>query len=129
MVDLTAVDLLPQTPRFEVVVHLYSLVHNHRLRVKIVLEEAKAEIDSITPLWVAADWYERECHEMYGIRFKGHPNLAPLLLYEGFEGYPLRKDYDKGLAQPLVDLRPVRERHDYGEHYQPVKGNKPSLPS
>ena len=72
-------------------------------------------------LWVAADWYERECHEMYGIGFAGHPNLIPLLLYDGFEGYPLRKDYEKGLSQPLLPMRPVRERYDYCETFRPVK--------
>ena len=121
MIDLTAVDHLPRTPRFEVVVHLKSISKAHRLRVKIPLEASAAEVDSIQGLWVAANWYERECHEMYGIDFKGHPNLAPLLLYDGFEGHPLRKDYPKGHAQPLVTMRPVRERYDYGERFHPVK--------
>lgn len=120
MVDLTAVDHLPRKPRFEVVIHLKSLTLNHRLRVKIPVDEESPEVDSILDLWVASDWYERECHEMYGIRFKGHPNLAPLLLYEGFQGFPLRKDYEKGLSQPLVELRPVSERYSYGETFQPV---------
>ena len=111
----------PRAPRFEVVYHLNSLSLHHRLRVKIPLEEAAPEVDSILELWVAADWYERECHEMYGIGFAGHPNLIPLLLYDGFEGYPLRKDYEKGLSQPLVPRRPVRERYDYGERFRPVK--------
>jgi NADH-quinone oxidoreductase subunit C len=119
MVDLTAVDYLPRKPRFEVVYHLKSTPLHHRLRVKIPLEEDQAEVDSIEPLWVAADWYERECWEMYGITFAGHPHLTYLLLYEGFQGHPLRKDYDKMIMQPLVPMREVRERHDYGEvfHY------------
>jgi len=121
MVDLTAVDYLPRTPRFEVVVHLKSLAHNHRLRVKVPVAAEAPEVDSIHEIWVAADWYERECHEMYGIVFKGHPNLAPLLLYDGFEGHPLRKDYPKGRQQPLVPMRPVKERYDYGERFEPVK--------
>ena len=121
MIDLTAVDYQPRAPRFEVVYHLKSLTLNHRLRIKIPLEEAAPEVDSILELWVAADWYERECHEMYGIGFAGHPNLIPLLLYDGFEGYPLRKDYDKNLSQPLLPMRPVRERYDYGERFRPVE--------
>ena len=120
MVDLTAVDYLPKSPRFEVVYHFKSLTHGHRLRLKVPVEEAAAEVDSIINLWVAADWYERECAEMYGIRFAGHPDPRPLLLYEGFQGHPLRKDYDKGHAQPLVPLRPVQERYDYGETFTPV---------
>jgi NADH-quinone oxidoreductase subunit C len=121
MIDLTAVDHLPRTPRFEVVVHLKSITLNHRLRVKVPVEESAPEVDSIRDLWIAADWYERECHEMYGIVFKGHPNLKPLLLYDGFQGYPLRKDYPKGRQQPLVPLRPVKERYDYGERFRPVE--------
>ena len=122
MIDLTAVDLLPQSPRFELVIHLKSIALGHRLRLKVPLEADEPEVDSITGIWVAADWYERECFEMYGIRFKGHPNLKKLLLYEGFQGYPLRKDYEKGLAQPLVPLRTVRERYSYGETFMPVAG-------
>jgi NADH-quinone oxidoreductase subunit C len=114
MVDVTAVDHLPRRPRFEVVYHLKSIPLRHRLRVKVPIEESAAEVDSIHALWVAADWYERECFDMYGIRFKGHPNLKRLLMYEGFEGYPLRKDYPKGQAQPLVEMRPVKERYSYG---------------
>lgn len=120
MIDLSAVDYLPRKPRFEVVVHLKSISLGHRLRVKIPVEEESAEVDSIRDLWIAADWYERECHEMYGIAFQGHPKLEPLLLYDGFQGYPLRKDYPKGRQQPLVPMRPVKERYDYGERFQPV---------
>lgn len=127
MVDLTAVDYLPREPRFEVVCHLKSLHFGHRLRVRIPLEEAHAEVDSIRPLWIAADWYERECAEMYGIHFTGHPNLKPLLLYEGFQGYPLRKDYEKGLAQPLVELRPVQERYDYGDRFTDTLVQEPPV--
>ena len=121
MIDLTAVDYLPRQPRFEVVYHFKSITLHHRLRVKVLVDEAACEVESIHGLWVAADWYERECAEMYGITFTGHPNLKPLLLYEGFKGHPLRKDYEKSLMQPLVPMRAVRERHDYGEVFQPVE--------
>ncbi|MCH7479743.1 MAG: NADH-quinone oxidoreductase subunit C [SAR324 cluster bacterium] len=124
MVDVTAVDYLPRAPRFEVVYHLKSLQFGHRLRVKVAVPEENPVVDSIQPLWVAADWYERECAEMYGIRFEGHPKPEFLLLYEGFEGHPLRKDYQKLLMQPLVPMRPIAERHDYGEVFQYVK-NRP----
>ena len=120
MVDVTAVDHHPATPRFEVVYHLKSIPLQHRLRLKVPLKEKAAEVDTISGLWVAADWYERECFDMYGITFKGHLNLKRLLMYDGFEGYPLRKDYEKGLTQPLVPMRPVKERYSYGEFYKPV---------
>jgi len=113
MIDLTAVDLYPGSPRFEVVTHLKSIEKGHRLRVKVPIEHGQEEVDSIAGLWVAADWYERECFDMYGIRFKGHPDLRRLLLYPEFKGHPLRKDYDYHLQQPRVPLRPIRERHDY----------------
>jgi NADH-quinone oxidoreductase subunit C len=115
MIDLTATDDRRRKPRFEVVVHLKSIPLKHRLRLRIPVEDPELEVDSITDLWVAADWYEREAYDMYGVRFKGHPNLKRLLMWEGFEGHPLRKDYEKGRVQPLVPMRPVKER------YEPVR--------
>ena len=113
MIDLTAVDYIKEQPRFEVVYHFKSLSLKHRLRVKTRIPEEPAEIDSIHELWQAADWYERECFDMYGITFKNHPNLERILLYPEFEGYPLRKDYPVDGEQPRVEMRPVTERHDY----------------
>jgi NADH-quinone oxidoreductase subunit C len=100
--DLTAVDYHPRVPRFEVVYHLYSIVQNHRLRVKVVVDEGDCEIDSAVSVWPAANWMEREVFDLYGIRFRGHPDLRRILLYEEFEGHPLRKDYAKTRRQPLV---------------------------
>lgn len=88
--------------RFEVVAHFYSLSHRHRLRLKAPVEEADARIDSLTALWPAANWFEREVWDMFGIRFSGHPDLKRLLMYEAFEGHPLRKDYPVNRRQPLV---------------------------
>jgi NADH-quinone oxidoreductase subunit C len=106
LVDLTAVDYLDKrTPRFEVVYHLYSLSKNHRLRVKIPVAGEDPVVDSLTPLWKGANWLEREVWDMFGIRFRGHPDLRRILLYEQFEGYPLRKDYPVNYRQPLVKER------------------------
>jgi NADH-quinone oxidoreductase subunit C len=102
MIDLTAVDFMGKEPRFEVVYHLYSLSKNQRLRIKARVPEADCSIDSIVSIWVAADWFEREVFDLYGIVFKGHPNLKRILLYEGFEGHPLRKDYPIKKRQPLI---------------------------
>ena len=113
MVDLTAVDYLNEQPRFEVVYHFKSLSLNHRLRLKVRVPEDSCEIDSIHSLWRSVDWYERECYDMYGIIFKNHPNLKRILMYPEFEGFPLRKDYPTDKEQPLVEMRVVRERHDY----------------
>ncbi|MEW6080020.1 MAG: NADH-quinone oxidoreductase subunit C [Thermodesulfobacteriota bacterium] len=102
MMDITAVDYMGREPRFEVVYHLYSLRYNTRIRIKARVSEADGAIDSATSLWNSADWFEREAYDMYGIRFTGHPNLKRILLYEEFEGHPLRKDYPVKKRQPLI---------------------------
>ena len=105
LTDVTAVDYLGEQPRFEMVYHLYSVGGNRRLRVKARGPEDPAEIDTLCELWSSANWMEREVWDMYGIRFNGHPDLRRLLLYEEFEGHPLRKDYPKERRQPLVGPR------------------------
>jgi NADH-quinone oxidoreductase subunit C len=105
LLDVTAVDWLGQTPRFEVVWHFYSTTHKVRVRVKTRVDEQQPEVDSLIALYGSARIMERECHEMYGIRFRGNADLRPILLYEGFVGYPLRKDYAKEREQPLVPYR------------------------
>ncbi len=100
--DLTAVDYLPVEPRFEVVIHLYSTPHGFRLRLKVPLAGDDPEMDTLTSVWRATDWFEREAWDMYGIVFRGHPNLKRILLYEEFEGHPLRKDYPIDKRQPLI---------------------------
>jgi NADH-quinone oxidoreductase subunit C len=106
--DVTAVDYLgKKEPRFEVVYHLLSLPRHRRVRIKVAVPEAAPEVDSLVPLWKAADWLEREVWDMFGIRFRGHPDLRRILLYEEFRGYPLRKDYPVNQRQPLVPERPL----------------------
>jgi NADH-quinone oxidoreductase subunit C len=103
--DVTAVDWLGQQPRFELVHHFYSTVHKARVRLKTRVAEADACVDSLVPLYGSAAFMERECHDMYGIGFRGNEDLRPILLYEGFVGHPLRKDYPKQQEQPLVPYR------------------------
>jgi NADH-quinone oxidoreductase subunit C len=90
---VTAVDWHPAEPRFEVVYQLHSIENNQRLRVKCRLSGDAPEIDSVFEVWRAADWYEREVFDMFGIRFRNHPNLQRILMPVDWEGYPLRKDY------------------------------------
>jgi len=92
----------PGPARFVVVYHLFSLPLRHRLRVEVPVEEDDAEVDSLTPLWAGADWLEREVWDMFGIRFRGHPNLKRILMYDEFVGHPLRKDYPVNKRQPLI---------------------------
>jgi len=103
--DVTAVDWLGQTPRFELVHHFYSTTHKLRVRLKTRVGEADATVDSLKALYGSAAFMERECHDMYGIVFRGNDDLRPILLYEGFVGHPLRKDYPKQREQPLVPYR------------------------
>ncbi len=115
LIDLTAVDYLGREPRFELVYHLASLDAQprddapsaifRRLRVKAGVPENPCEADSICGLWEAANWYEREVFDLYGIRFREHPDLRRILLYDEFKGHPLRKDYPKERRQPLVGPR------------------------
>jgi NADH-quinone oxidoreductase subunit C len=110
LTDLTAVDWLDRKPRFEVVYHLNSLTLGHRIRVKIGVEAAAADpwVHSVVGNWGAADWLERECFDMFGINFKGHPDLRRILMYDSFEGYPLRKDYLYNKRQPIVaEIDPI----------------------
>ena len=105
LLDVTAVDWPSKTPRFEVVYHFYSTRHHDRVRVKTAVELADPAVDSLVSLYGSAHFMERECHDMYGIVFHGNPDLRPILLYEGFVGHPLRKDYGKHDEQPLVPYR------------------------
>ncbi len=94
LVDICGADYPDREKRFEVVYHLASLSHGHRFRVKVLLGEKDPSIPTCYPVWKAADWFEREAYDMFGIRFDGHPNLKRLLTHEAFQGHPLRKDYD-----------------------------------
>jgi len=90
---VTAVDWWPAEPRFEVVYLLHSLPLNERLRLKCRLPGDAAQIETVCRVWKAADWYEREVFDLFGIRFRNHPNLTRIMMPEGWQGHPLRKDY------------------------------------
>jgi NADH-quinone oxidoreductase subunit C len=112
-VDLTAVDYLAREeglPRFEVVVHLRNMTTGQRIRIKSRVPEAEPSIQTLSGLWKGANWFERECHEMYGIDFTDSPDQRHLLLYEEFEGHPLRKDYPIDKRQPRIPLLASEER-------------------
>ena len=104
-VDLTVVDWYQKRePRFEVVYHLYSTTKKHRVRLKVRVDEDDARVPSSFPVWPGFDWYEREAWDLYGVRFEGHPNHTRIMMWEGFEGHPLRKDYPINKRQPLTTL-------------------------
>jgi NADH-quinone oxidoreductase subunit C len=115
MIDITAVDYPDRSPRFEMVYHFLSLTHNHRIRVKAHVDE-EAAVPSIVDLYPAANWFEREVFDMYGIAFSDHPDLRRILTDYGFDGHPLRKDF------PLTGF--VELRYDQQQKrcvYEPVK--------
>ena len=105
LLDVTAVDWPGRDPRFDVVHHFYSTASHVRVRLKTRVAEQDPTVDSLVALYGSAHFMERECHDMFGIVFRGNPDLRPILLYEGFAGHPLRKDYPKEHEQPLVRYR------------------------
>lgn len=92
LTDLCGLDFFPQTPRFGVVYLLYSMKSNQRLRVKTRVGETES-IPSVESIWKAANWYEREAYDLFGITFDNHPDLRRIMLWDGYEGHPLRKDF------------------------------------
>jgi NADH-quinone oxidoreductase subunit C len=122
LIDLCGVDYLNFRPekkdeRFEVVYHLFSMERKALLRIKVPIPEEDCWQYSLTPLWKTANWFERECFDMFGIKFKGHPDLRRLLMPEDWEGYPLRKDYPMFLDEE-------REWKVYREFKEKAKGAK-----
>lgn len=111
-VDLCGVDYPDRTPRFEVVLHLYSVSKRHRLRLKTRVGDPdgeNVEVDTVADVWIGVNWFERETYDLMGISFKGHPDLRRILMYPEFEGHPLRKDYPANKTQPLVPYRTEEE--------------------
>ena len=105
LMDICGVDYsktsAPSSVRFEVVYQFYSFFFAHRLRLRVQVPEDDLNLPTVIDLWKSADWAERETAEMFGIHFVGHPNLKALLLFEGFEGHPLRKDYPIARRQKI----------------------------
>jgi NADH-quinone oxidoreductase subunit C len=91
--DVTCVDYYPVEPRFQVIYHILSHGLKSRVRLAVPVESIDLEVDSITPVWPSADFYEREVFDLFGIRFAGHPNLRRIMMPDEWEGHPLRKDY------------------------------------
>jgi len=112
LIDVCGVDYLGKKgKRFEVVYHLYSIKHRHAIRLKAEVSGEDSSIDSVTPVWIGANWHEREVFDLFGIKFNGHPDLRRILMPEDWEGYPLRKDYPlKGPAKEWRGFEDVLER-------------------
>jgi NADH-quinone oxidoreductase subunit C/D len=112
LLDLCGVDYPDREERFEAVYHLYSIPNRARLRLKVPLAEKNAVVPSLIPVWKGIDWFERELFDMFGIQVEGHPNLRRLLCHEGFQGYPLRKDYDPARRWILTEDKIYKPHFD-----------------
>ena len=91
--DMTAVDWFPSSPRFQLSYHILSHAFKEHIRLRVLLEDADQPVESITPVWPSANYYEREVFDLFGLRFEGHPNLRRILMPDDWVGHPLRKDY------------------------------------
>jgi NADH-quinone oxidoreductase subunit C len=112
LAELTAVDFWPREPRFELVYLLVSIEHRLRLRVKVRLSGEDARVPTVSGLWPAANWLEREVWDLFGITFDGHPDPRRLLMPEDWEGYPLRKDYPVQIRMPPRTTEPLQLTED-----------------
>src|SRR4030066_481854 len=98
LADVSGVDFLERLPSFDISYHMYSIPKNHRLRIKIKVNENEA-IPTVTPVWSTANWHEREIFDMFGLKFDGHPDLRRILMADDWVGHPLRKDYPLGYEE------------------------------
>ncbi|HMP81080.1 MAG TPA: NADH-quinone oxidoreductase subunit C [Verrucomicrobiota bacterium] len=93
LVDVSSLDNYGEDPRWTVVYHLYGIASKQYLRISVTVNEEKSELPTVTTVWRTADWHEREIYDMMGIRFRGHPDLRRILMWEGYPYFPLRKDF------------------------------------
>ena len=105
LVDVSSVDNYGDDPRWTIVYELYSLGHGQSLRLKTNVSEEKSELPTVTGVWRTADWHEREIYDMMGIRFRGHPDLRRIIMWEGYPYFPLRKDFPQaGKPSEMPDV-------------------------
>ena len=105
LLDISSVDNFGLDPRFEVVYELYSLKMGVHLRLKVTASEDDPTVDTVSDIWPAADWHEREIYDMMGIRFNNHPDLRRILMWEGYPYFPLRKEFPlEGLPSNMPDV-------------------------
>jgi NADH-quinone oxidoreductase subunit C len=132
LTDLSGVDNYGEDPRYEVDYILYSLEHHCHLRLKVRVSEEDMIVDSVTGVWRGADWHEREAFDMYGIRFRNHPNLKRILMWEGYPYHPLRKDFPLAglpaeLPETAVNADTVRSAPMLGGPFVAMSGSRSSI--
>jgi NADH-quinone oxidoreductase subunit C len=132
LTDLSGVDNYGEDSRYEVDYLLYSFMHKCRLRLTVKISEEDLIVDTVTGVWCTADWHEREAYDMFGIRFRGHPNLKRILMWEGYPYYPLRKDFPLAglpaeLQETAVDAGKVDRAPMLGGPFIPGRGTRSSI--
>jgi NADH-quinone oxidoreductase subunit C len=132
LTDVSGVDNFGDDPRFEVVYHLYSMTERIHLRLKASVPEDDLIVDSVVSVWKTADWHEREAFDMFGLRFRNHPNLKRILMWDGYPYFPLRKDFPLAgipteLPDTAVDADSVRTAPMLGGPFVPAIGTNSSV--
>ena len=128
LVDITSLDNYGEDPRFELVYHLYGYGHLKYLRLKTTVSEEAGEVPSVTGIWRTADWHEREIYDMMGIRFKGHPDLRRIIMWEGYPYFPLRKDFPlSGRPSDLPEVAFTQPAPLAGGPFVTIAGGKDTI--
>jgi len=128
LVDISSVDNYGDDPRFAVVYELYGYGHLCHLRLKTDVREEKSEAPSVTSVWKTADWHEREIYDMMGIRFRGHPDLRRILMWEGYPYFPLRKDFPlAGKPSELPEVAFTKPAPLEGGPFVTIAGGKDAI--
>jgi NADH-quinone oxidoreductase subunit C len=128
LIDLSSVDNYGEDPRWTVIYELYGVAHKCHLRLRTSVSEEKSELPTVTTVWKTADWHEREAYDMMGIRFRGHPDLRRILMWEGYPYFPLRKDFPlAGKPTELPEVAFTRPAPLEGGPFVTVAGGKDSI--
>ena len=128
LVDISSIDNYGDDPRWTVVYHLYGLAHRCYLRIKTAVSEEKSELPTITSVWRTANWHEREIYDMMGIRFRGHPDLRRILMWEGYPYFPLRKDFPlAGKPSNLPEVAFTEPSPMMGGPFTTIAGGKDTI--
>ena len=128
LVDISSIDNYGDDPRFSVVYHLYGLTHRNYLRLQTEVSEEQSEVPSVISVWRSADWHEREIYDMMGIRFRGHPDLRRILMWEGYPYFPLRKDFPlSGKPTDLPEIAFTEKAPLAGGPFVTIAGGKDTI--
>ena len=128
LVDISSIDNYGDDPRFTLVYHFYGYEHRQYLRLKTEVGEERAELPTVTNVWRTADWHEREIYDMMGIRFRGHPDLRRILMWEGYPYFPLRKDFPlAGRPSELPEVAFTERAPLAGGPFVTIAGGKDAL--